>query len=187
MRLAKNLFGLVVLVLMCFASVKAQENAELTGTVTDPSGAVIPNAKVTITNTSNGESRTTVSNGAGLYDFSGLNHGIYNMRVEAQGFTTYQKSNIIMNVANTVQENAILQVGAGTQTVTVEADALHLQTETNEVSTVITGEQVSQIATNGRSMMGLTTLGTGVTNTLPAFNGVSAQGSSAEINFNGMR
>jgi hypothetical protein len=187
MRLAKNLFGLVVLVLMCFASAKAQENAVLTGTVTDPSGAVVPNAKVTITNTSTGESRTSTSNAAGLFDFSGLNHGVYNMRVEAQGFTTYQKSNIVMNVAVTVQENAILQVGAGTQTVTVEADALHLQTETNEVSTVITGEQVSQIATNGRNMMSLTTLGTGVTNMLPAFNGVTAQGSSAEINFNGMR
>jgi Carboxypeptidase regulatory-like domain len=187
MRFAKNLVGLVVLVLMCFATVKAQESAVLTGTVTDPSGAVIPNAKITITNTSTGESRTATSNGAGLFDFSGLNHGAYNMRVEAQGFTTYQKSNIVLNVAVTVQENAILQVGAGTQTVTVEADALHLQTETNEVSTVITGEQVSQIATNGRNMMSLTTLGTGVTNMLPAFNGVTAQGSSAEINFNGMR
>src|ERR1700740_3414987 len=137
MRFAKNLLALVVLVLMCFATVKAQENAELTGNVTDPSGAVIPNAKISLTNISTGETRTAVSNGAGLYDFSGLNHGTYNMKVEAQGFSTYQKSNIVMNVASTVKENAILQIGSASQTVTVEADALHLQTETNEVSSLI--------------------------------------------------
>ena len=63
-----------------------------------------------------------------------------------------------------MQENADLQVGAGSQTVTVEADALHLQTETNEVSNLITGQQMTQLATNGRNMVSLTTLGTGVSN-----------------------
>ncbi|MGA2730662.1 MAG: hypothetical protein ABSE96_22850, partial [Terracidiphilus sp.] len=92
-----------------------------------------------------------------------------------------------MKLAQTVQENAVLQVGAGTQTVTVEADTLHLQTETNEVSNLITGQQMTQLATNGRNMVSLTTLGTGVSNNLPSFNGVTAQGSGFGLSFNGMR
>ena len=187
MKFAKSMLGLVLAVLLCVSMARAQENAELSGTVTDPTGAVIPNAKVTITNVATGESRTVTSNGAGLFDFSGLNHGTYNMKVEAEGFNSFQRSNIVMNVAQTVQENAVLQVGAGTQTVTVEADTLHLQTETNEVSNLITGQQMTQLATNGRNMVSLTTLGTGVSNNLPSFNGVTAQGSGFGLSFNGMR
>jgi hypothetical protein len=187
MKFAKSILGLVVALFLCVSVVRAQENAELSGTVTDPTGAVIPNAKVTITNIATGESRTVTSNGAGLFDFSGLNHGTYNMKVEAEGFNSLQRSNIVMNVAQTVQENAVLQVGAGTQTVTVEADTLHLQTETNEVSNLITGQQMTQLATNGRNMVSLTTLGTGVSNNLPSFNGVTAQGSGFGLSFNGMR
>jgi len=187
MRFTKSMSGLVLFGFLCLASASAQENAELTGTVTDPSGAVIPNAKVTITDIGTGQSRTVTSNGAGLFDFSSLNHGTYNMKVEADGFNNFQTSNIVLNVAQTVQENAVLQVGAGSQTVTVEADALHLQTETNEVSSLITGQQMTQLATNGRNMVSLTTLGTGVSNNLPSFNGVTAQGSGFGLSLNGMR
>ncbi len=157
------------------------------GTVADPTGAVIPNATITLTNNSTGVTQTTTSNGAGLYTFSNLQHGTYSMKVEAQGFNSFKGSNIVLNVAQTVQENATLQVGAGSQTVTVEADTLHLQTETNEVSNLITGQQMTQLATNGRNMVSLTTLGTGVSNNLPSFNGVTAQGSGFGLSFNGMR
>ncbi len=187
MRLAKSMFGLVLLALLCLTAATAQENAELTGTVADPTGAVIPNATITLTNNSTGVTQTTTSNGAGLYTFSNLNHGTYSMKVEAQGFNSFKGSNIVLNVAQTVQENATLQVGAGSQTVTVEADTLHLQTETNEVSNLITGQQMTQLATNGRNMVSLTTLGTGVSNNLPSFNGVTAQGSGFGLSFNGMR
>ncbi|MGA2730661.1 MAG: carboxypeptidase-like regulatory domain-containing protein [Terracidiphilus sp.] len=95
MKFAKSMLGLVLAVLLCVSMARAQENAELSGTVTDPTGAVIPNAKVTITNVATGESRTVTSNGAGLFDFSGLNHGTYNMKVEAEGFNSFQRSNIV--------------------------------------------------------------------------------------------
>ncbi len=168
-------------------AVSAQENAEVTGSITDPSGAVIPNAKVTLINTTMGTARTTTSNGAGLYDFSGLNHGIYNLKVEAQGFKHFEKTGIVVDIAATVPANAVLEVGASSQTVTVEADALHLQTETNEVSSLITGDQLTQLATNGRNMVSLTTLGTGVSTNIGSFNGVTAQGSGFGLSFNGMR
>ncbi len=188
MRQARFRFLLLPLffVLACTAAL-AQENAELTGTITDPAGAVVSNAAVTLTNVATGEMRTDKSNSVGIYDFAGLNHGTYTLKVVAQGFSRYEKTGIVMNVAATVQENAQLKLGASNQTVTVEADALHLQTETNEVSNLITGDQITELATNGRSITSLATLGTGVSGTLPEFNGTSAQGSSATISFNGMR
>ncbi|MGA9670800.1 MAG: TonB-dependent receptor [Terracidiphilus sp.] len=187
MRLARHVFGVALISLFCIASALAQENAELEGTVTDPTGAAVPNAQVSITNTATGEIRNGTTNGTGLYDFSGLHIGTYTLSVTAPGFQNYHKTNIVMNVAATVQENVGLVVGASSQTVSVEADALHLQTETNEVSSLITGEQMTQLATNGRNMVSLATLGTGVSNMLSSFNGVTAQGSGFSLSFNGMR
>jgi hypothetical protein len=187
MNVVKRALGVVLLTLLCVGSAWAQENAELKGTVTDPSGAVVANATITITNAATGEVKTINSNGAGLYDFPNLQHGTYNLKAEAKGFNTAQTNGIVMNVAATVAQNVTLAIGAGVQTVTVEADALHLQTETNEVSNLITGQQITQLATNGRNMVSLTTLGTGVSNNLPSFNGVTAQGSGFGLSFNGMR
>jgi Carboxypeptidase regulatory-like domain len=186
-KYGKKLLSLCAFVLCAVLAARAQENAELTGSVKDPTGAVVPNAKVTITNSSTGESRTGITNNSGLYDFPGLRIGIYTLVVTTSGFDTYSKTGIVMNVAATVREDAVLTVGSSSQTVTVEANALHLQAETNEISNLITGEQLTQLATNGRNMVSLTTLGTGVSNNLASFNGVTAQGSGFGLSFNGMR
>ena len=79
-----------------------------------------------------------------------------------------------MNVAQTLEENVTLSVGSQAQTVTVEANALQVQTETSEVSTLISGEQVRQLATNGRNVVQLAALGLGVSNNLPSFGGIDA-------------
>ncbi|MGA7524767.1 MAG: carboxypeptidase regulatory-like domain-containing protein, partial [Acidobacteriaceae bacterium] len=178
------LFGLFLVFSM---PASAQENADLSGAVTDPSGAVVPNAKVILTNVATGETRTGTTNGAGLYDFPGLNNSTYSLKVTASGFQSSAKTGIVINVAATVREDVKLAVGANSTTVTVEANALHLQTETNEVSNLITGQQLTEIGTNGRSMLSLATLGTGTSGNLPSFNGISAQGATATISFNGMR
>ncbi len=177
---------MVLALFMCGTS-QAQENATLTGTVTDPSGAVIPNASVILTNTQTGVSRAVTTDSAGMYVFPALNNGIYDLKVSATGFKVSSKTGIVLNVAATVEENVELAVGAANQTVTVQANALHLETETNQISNLITGTQITQLATNGRNITSLTTLGAGVSANLPSFNGISAQGSSATISFNGMR
>ncbi len=187
MNVVKYALGVVLVIVSCAASGWAQENAEIKGTVTDPSGAVVPNATITITNTATGEKRTTASNGAGLYDFPNLEHGNYNLKAEARGFNASQINAIVDQRRGHRAGERYPAVGAGVQTVTVTADALHLQTETNEVSNLITGQQITQLATNGRNMVSLTTLGTGVANNLPSFNGVTAQGSGFGLSFNGMR
>jgi hypothetical protein len=165
----------------------AQENAELSGAVTDPTGAVIANAKVTLTNSATGEVRTGNTNGAGLYDFPALHIGEYSLKVTFPGFETFEKTGIVMNVAATVREDVRLTVGAGTTTVTVQANALHLQTETNEVSNLISGQQLTDTGINGRNMFSLAAIGAGVSANIPAFNGVSAQASNESISFEGTR
>jgi hypothetical protein len=165
----------------------AQENATIVGTVTDSKGAVIPNATISLLNTATGDSLSKVSNNAGVYNFQDLHIGSYTLTVTAPGFQKYSQTGIVLNVAATVREDVSLSVGSENQTVTVQADALHLQTETNEVSDLITGRQMVKLATNGRNILALTTLGTGVSANLPSFNGIDAQGSSFAISFNGMR
>ncbi len=165
----------------------AQGSGEITGTVTDLSGAIIPKAQITLTNPGTGATRSATTNTAGLFDFTGLDVGKYNLSVKVAGFTQYKRNDIVMNVAQTLNEDVSLKAGDEGTTVTVEADALQVQSETSEVSTLITGQQMVQLATNGRNVIGLTSLGTGVATTNPSFNGVTAQGSSFNLSFNGMR
>jgi len=186
-RTARYAFALLIAVLLSVTTVYAQATAEITGTVTDPSGAVIPGAKITATNDASGSSQSTVSNSSGLYTLPGLSNGTYTLVVTAKGFATYKTSGVVLDVAATVQENVALQLGSSSQTVTVRANALQVQSQSNEISTLISGAQVNQIATNGRNITSLTTLGTGVSGNLPSFNGVAAQTSTATISFNGMR
>ena len=165
----------------------SQENALVTGTITDARGAVVRDAVITLLNTATGEVATRTTNSTGIYTFQDLHIGNYTLVVTEPGFEKYTKTDIVLNVAATVREDATLTVGSESQTVTVAADALHLQTETNEVSDLITGDQVTQLATNGRNVLALTTLGLGVSASMPSFNGVDAQGSSFALSFNGMR
>jgi hypothetical protein len=187
MMYLKRVLGITAFALCVAAIAGAQENAAITGQVTDSTGAAVPGVTITITQATTGESRTTDSSGSGNYQVPGLAIGTYNLKATANGFKTYNRTGIVVNEAETVRADVPLEVGAASQTVTVQANALQVQSETSEVSSVITGQQVLQLSTNGRNVMSLTTLGTGVTNTLPSFNGVTAQASSAEINFNGSR
>ncbi|MGC2604093.1 MAG: TonB-dependent receptor [Silvibacterium sp.] len=182
-----RVFVVALITLLFVAIAGAQENAGISGVVTDQSGAAVPGATVTVTHGATGTVHSTLSDSNGLFNFSELQIGTYDLKVAASGFKTYTQAGLVLNEAQTLRANAKLEVGAASQTITVRANALQTQAETSEVSSLISGQQVLQLATNGRNVMSLTTLGTGVTNTLPSFNGVTAQGSSAEINFNGSR
>ncbi|HEY4011182.1 MAG TPA: carboxypeptidase regulatory-like domain-containing protein, partial [Acidobacteriaceae bacterium] len=176
-----------VLALAFGTAVHAQNQGEINGTVTDSTGAVIPKATVTVVETSTGEKHTAQTNSDGFFDFTGLVNGKYDLTAQMQGFASYKKNNIILNIAQILREDVPLRAGSEGTTVTVEANALQVQSESNEMSTLITGQQMVQLATNGRNMVSLATMGTGVSSTVPSFNGVTAQGSSFNISFNGMR
>jgi hypothetical protein len=177
-----------VAMLFCLTpSLRAQDNATINGTVMDSTGAVVANAQLSLTNPATGVQRKEVSNSAGAYRFANVGIGTYTLDASAPGFQKFTKTGIVVNVAATLEEDISLKVGSQAQTISVEANALQTQTETSEVSTLISGQQVSQLATNGRNITSLAALGLGVSNNLPQFGGIDALTSANGISFNGTR
>jgi Carboxypeptidase regulatory-like domain len=186
-RVRSLLVALFSASVLLMPSAWAQENATITGTVVDPTGAVIPNVAITLTNVATGQVRETSSNNSGIYVFSNVGVGHFNLDATAQGFQKFSRTNIDVNTDQTLKEDVSLTVGNAAQTVTVQADALQVQSETSELSTLITGQQVTQLATNGRNVTALAALGLGVSANLPAFSGVAGLTSANAISFNGAR
>lgn len=113
----------------------------LSGTVTDPTGAVIPNAKIQATNEKTGTVSSTVSTSAGAYHFPELAIGTYDLTVSAPGFQTQTLKNIQINLQVTTGVNVTMQVGSEAQTVTVNAGASQLQTQTSDITGSITDQE----------------------------------------------
>src|ERR1700730_8816849 len=114
-----------------------QDNASITGTVSDRTGAMVANANISLTNTATGQTRQVTSNSTGDYLFPNVGVGSYTLEASVAGFQKYTKTGIVVNVAQTLKEDIALAVGNTKETVTVEADALQVQAETNEVSSLI--------------------------------------------------
>src|SRR5206468_1410588 len=111
---------------------------ELTGLVADPSGAVVPNAQVTLTNSATGDKRTTVTTAAGVYRFSALPIvGTYTLEVAPKGFKAVKIANLVMSVGTTVTQDVKLELGTGSEQVTVEAGAEVVQTSEAALSQLV--------------------------------------------------
>jgi Carboxypeptidase regulatory-like domain len=177
----------LVALLLLAPPARAQDNATITGAVNDASGAVVPNAALSLENPGTGQIRETKSNEAGVFRFANVGVGTYTLSATAAGFQKSTRTGIVVNVAQTVGADMTLTVGSAEQSITVEAQALQVQTETSEISTLISGEQVRQLATNGRNVVQLAALGLGVSNQLASFGGIDALTSSNALSFNGQR
>lgn len=141
----------------------AQTLGEITGVVQDASGALVPNASVTATNTSTNVARDTLTNSSGLYSFPGLVPGTYNVKVGAAGFETAVKSNVVLQVQQTARVDFTLQLGQAMQTIEVAANAAQLNTDNATVGTVIEEQRIMDLPLNGRSYFSLVALSPGVT------------------------
>jgi hypothetical protein len=164
----------------------AQANSSVTGIITDQTGAVVAGAKITLSDPATGTTRTTVSSSTGLYEVAGLNAANYNMKVAAKGFEAFQQNGIVVNISSTFRVDVKLTVGAETQTVTVEADALAVQSDSNVVSTLINEQQITDLPTNGRNVIGLAALGLGVSGNLPDMESPFSVTANYSISFNGL-
>lgn len=180
-------FAFLAILLVLAPGAWGQDNATINGTVVDATGALVPNASVSLTNPATGQVRQVTSNSAGVFRFANVGIGTYTLSTSVAGFQKYTKTGIVVNVAQALEEDIALTVGSQQQTVTVEADALQVQSETSEVSTLISGQQVSELSTNGRNVTSLAALGLGVSNNLPQFGGVNALTAANGISFNGAR
>lgn len=182
--------GLILLplfFLLASAAAFAQANSNVTGIVTDQTGAMVPGAKIVLTDPATGVAHSTVSDATGLFNIPGLNPAIYDLKVSATGFETYAKLGIVVNVSATVRSDVKLSVGSETQTVSVKADALTAQTDSNELSTLISGQQISELATENRNLMSLAALGLGVSSNMPDSNPPVSLTASSAISVDGLR
>jgi Carboxypeptidase regulatory-like domain len=145
---------LFVLFLVCIASSAQETRGTLTGRVADSTGAIIPNAAITVTNTATGTVTRVVSNSAGEYTVPFLNPGPYSVAVTVGGFKNYVHSGIAIQTGQTITENVKLAIGTSDQSVTVTAEAPLLDTATANTGQVLTSEEVVDLPSNGRSPLG---------------------------------
>ncbi len=165
----RNVYSLYVLALVATllltVAVQAQEvNATLVGTVTDPTGAVVPNAKVTATEAQTNVSRNTTSNESGNYTFPNLPPGSYSVTVEVQGFKRETRRDIFVQVDTTTRTDLRLTPGAITESIEVKSDVALLQTDTASTGVKMDRTQVASLPliSSNRNFQSLLNLAPGV-------------------------
>jgi Carboxypeptidase regulatory-like domain len=168
------------------ASALAQE-ATVVGTVTDPSGAAVPNAAITITNTDTGVARNLPTSADGQYVAPDLQIGHYTVRAAASGFKSAEQKDLVLAVGDRTRVDFKLQVGSTSEEVTVEANAVAVQTDSGEVSNLITGQQVTQLSTNGRSLYTLFALAPGASSIQGSRVGFTPVSGDSNVSINGQR
>ena len=181
MRIGWSLRSLAIVGMFASFAFGQGATATITGTITDPAGLAIAGATVTATNTATGAVYNAASTATGNYTVPNLPVGPYTVTAQAPGFKVYTHQNLALSATQVLREDIALQVGTATESVTVEAQASLLKTETGDNSTNITLEQLQDLP-----MLGIGTSNSGTSgvrnpyNSLMALPGVSSYGSNNE-------
>lgn len=163
-----------------------QGTATLIGTVKDQSGAVVVDASIRLLHKPTGTERSVVSNQSGVFTAELLLIGEYKIEASKAGFKTLIQDGLILNTGDRKSLDLVLDIGSVGQQVTVTGAGSLLQTQSSEVSNVITGEKITELAVNGRNFITLATLTTGVSNNLPDQPAVGVIGGIDGLNIGGM-
>jgi Carboxypeptidase regulatory-like domain len=166
-RGAVRALALAAAILICTSlSLWAAANGSLSGTVRDPSGAVVPGATVTLVNTALKTQYKTTSDAQGFYTFPTLPVGSYDLTVVSPGFETQKKTGLTIDTDSALTVDVSLHLGEGSQTITVAANAATTEAQVDTVSThlgeVVTGQQMRALPLNGRSYTDLLPIQPGV-------------------------
>jgi hypothetical protein len=154
-HIRKTAFAFALLSLFLFARTlprafaQSAGTASVQGTVSDPTGASIANAKVTLTNTDTHTARSTVTDDAGIYSLPNVSVGPYALSIESAGFQGYTQKGVL-EVGNNVEINAKLTVGSSTEHIEVQAAGVALETETSSFKQVIDQKRIVEMPLNGR-------------------------------------
>lgn len=161
-----SLLALAAIALLCMATATpAQETASITGTVRDSSGAVVPDAQVKVTSSAIGLTRETTTNSDGAYLAGALPAGTYDLTVLAKGFKTFEAKGIVVQVAEKARVDVTVEIGVVSEHVEVQgANVAAVETQSSDLSGVVTGKEISQLELNGRDFTRLVTLVPGVSN-----------------------
>ena len=161
MKVLTALFmGLSLSVMTC-GSVWAQATAQMTGTVSDPTGALLPGVEVTATQTATGVSRVTLTNETASYVLPTLPLGPYQLEASLPGFQTFVQTGIVLQVDSNPVINIVLEVGQVTQTIEVTATTALVETRNLAVGQVVNTERIVALPLNGRNVQELLVLGGG--------------------------
>ncbi len=153
----------VLLPTLVLSAAFAQESTgAISGTVTDPSGALVPNAEIIVTNVQTGVVRKQTSNASGFFVVTNLAVGNYSLTAEAQGFKKFEASQIRLDVNDRLTIPVHLEVGGTTETVSVNESGAQLQTQSAELSDLIGARQTQALPLNGRVFSQLVMLVPGV-------------------------
>src|ERR1700682_5818084 len=161
---AARLLLVAVLVMLCIPlNARAQDTGYISGTLTDKTGSAVVAADVTVENLAGSITRTTTSNGDGVYVVAGLPGDIYNITATAKGFQKFQAQKVVLPVAQKIRVDIQLTLGAMSEQVIVTGESVaQVETQSSDLSTAITGKQISQLQLNGRNFTQLVNLTTGV-------------------------
>src|SRR5450432_229243 len=170
--------SIVLLVVLSFlgsaALVHAQAGkAEVTGEVRDQNSAIVPQARVVVTEIATGQSYSSTVTTSGDYTITNLKPGTYNLAVEADGFKRFVREGVRLATGERVRVDVDLQPGAVAENVTVNQDASLLRTESGSLGQVIRNRKIVDIPLNGRNFLSLVTLSSGVAQPPPTTAGPS--------------
>jgi hypothetical protein len=181
--------GLLMLTVILFLPVMgwAQDQATIVGIVTDSSGAVLPGAKIVVSNPDKGFVRDLVTNSAGEYTAAKIPSGNYIVTVEATGFQKLVRTGIRLDVDQTLRLDMQLTLGQVTQQITVSGNVTKVETESGTVSDVVTGNQIISLDLSGRQFQQLSLLTPGTSVDNDADFSHLGHGYRAYMSFNGLR
>lgn len=169
-RLRLQFTTLCAVLLLSSAGLRGQTFGEITGHVTDTTGAVVPGAVVSIVNAATSGSRETTTNDSGNYTLPSVPPGFYNVKVERTGFRTATSNHVEVQVQQSVRLDFALEVGQITESIEVQASTDELQQENSTIGTVVETHQIAELPLNGRQYLNLVSLAPN-TNTLSPSSG----------------
>jgi hypothetical protein len=175
----------LLLTLFVAVGARAQSTGSITGTVSDSSGAAIPDAAITVTNTGTSQSRTVQSNASGLFSFPELPIGSYTMQISKTGFATQKRSATELLTGQTIGIDVTLKVGSQVESIEVTTETLQVQTSTSEVASSVDQQQMVDLPLNQRNPLQLTSLTPGAV--LTTVGTESGQQDQTGLVVNGLR
>jgi hypothetical protein len=155
-------FIALALALIPSGTLMASVTASISGTVTDPTGAIVPHCTVTATNVDTGVSATESTNAQGYYSFPSLPLGKYSVKVQQAGFKAYTETGLVLDVNTALVIDVKLQIGQSSEQVEVSGEALHVDTESTQMGEVITAKEMTDVPLETRSYTDLLALQPGV-------------------------
>src|SRR5258708_15667166 len=154
-------FAVLAVTLSAFAQV---QNGQFTGTVSDPTGVAIANAKVTVTNTATDLNLTTTTNSSGNYTVKEVPIGTYKLTVEAPGFKSVSNNGVQSNAGTIAHVDFKLQIGKASEVIEVTGAAAAINTEDSKLASTVTSTQINNLPLNGRNVFDLMQMSTGAVN-----------------------